>query len=89
MAWKTNVPTQTIGVTSVTQVALAERSALAVRSDGTMYAWGANQTGQLGTGDTIPHPTAVIIPNWTGVTEVAVGGWFSLAARKVPPTTES
>ena len=54
---------------------------LALRSDGTVVAWGANESGQLGNGDDAlsDRNTPVKVVNLSSVTGVAAGGYHSLA----------
>ena len=40
----------------VAQVAMGGGFTCALRRDGTLWCWGANESGQLGTGDVTPHP---------------------------------
>jgi len=69
------------GTTISTIAASSSSHSLAVTSTGTMLAWGANFTGQLGDG-TITNrstPVAVDLPAGTTVTAVATGSGHSLA----------
>ena len=54
---------------------------LALRSDGVVYAWGANGEGQLGDGTTTSRLTPVQVANLTNVTAIAAGGAHSLALK--------
>lgn len=58
---------------------------LALRSDGTVLAWGTNWQGQLGTGpDRILEGTPVVVPGLgpgSGVVAVAAGPYNSMAVR--------
>jgi alpha-tubulin suppressor-like RCC1 family protein len=54
---------------------------LALRTDGTVWAWGTNASGQVGNGDLTNHATPVQVQGLTGVTAVAAGGAHSLALR--------
>jgi hypothetical protein len=54
---------------------------LAVRSDGTVWAWGDNQYGQLGDGTRTNQSTPVRVMGLTGVTQVAAGYAHSLARQ--------
>ncbi|WP_345033827.1 hypothetical protein [Kutzneria kofuensis] len=45
----------------------------ALRSDGSVWAWGDNTYGQLGNGTTNPTTVPRRIPNLTGVTQIAAG----------------
>jgi alpha-tubulin suppressor-like RCC1 family protein len=54
---------------------------LAVRSGGTVWAWGANSFGQLGDGTTTSRSAPAQVPGLTGVTQVAGGCNHSLALR--------
>jgi alpha-tubulin suppressor-like RCC1 family protein len=76
-------PAQVTGLTGVfTQVAAGPAYSLALRSDGTVWAWGDNQFGQLGNGTTGPDavtPGRVAVLN--GVTRISAGYGFALALR--------
>ncbi|GEM_PF-2277589 len=54
---------------------------LALRRDGTLWSWGANRSGQLGSGVTnrIPNMLPTEVRGLRGVTAMAAGGSFSLA----------
>jgi alpha-tubulin suppressor-like RCC1 family protein len=75
-------PQQVINLTDVDQVAAGFLHVLAL-SQGTVYAWGSNTSGQLGVGktgdelyeDPTPHPVIGL----TDVVQVAAGGYQSLA----------
>ena len=74
-------------LTDVVDVAAGQHHTLALKSDGTLYAWGANGDGQLGIGSNDDHtiPYQVHGPDdvgyLTGIIEVAAGQYFSLALR--------
>jgi alpha-tubulin suppressor-like RCC1 family protein len=76
-------PVQVKGLTGViTQVAVGEGFSLALRSDGTVWAWGRNDHGQLGRGIITSEgvaPARVAVLN--RVTEIAAGRRFGLALR--------
>jgi alpha-tubulin suppressor-like RCC1 family protein len=54
---------------------------LAVDASGTLWAWGANRSGQLGDGTTGERSSPVAIPAEGDVIGIAAGGCFSLALR--------
>jgi len=71
------------GVT-LTQVAAGGLHSLAVGSDGNVYAWGYNSSGQLGDGSTTDRTTPVLVsggamPSAVTPTQVAAGWSHSLA----------
>jgi alpha-tubulin suppressor-like RCC1 family protein len=78
-----STPVQVRGLTGViTQVAAGEQFSLALRSDGTVWAWGRNDHGQLGRGTTssgelVPARVAVL----NRVTKISAGRDFALALR--------
>ncbi|MFZ5774640.1 MAG: RCC1 domain-containing protein [Thermodesulfobacteriota bacterium] len=54
---------------------------LALKNDGTVWAWGANSDGQLGDGTTTQRTTPVQVSGLTNVMAIAAGGDFSLALK--------
>ncbi len=54
---------------------------LALKPDGTVWAWGSNLSGQLGDGTTTNRTTRVQVSGLTGIVDVACGGGHSLALR--------
>ena len=58
-----------------------EGSGYAVKSDGSLWAWGNNSGAQLGNGSTTSTSSPVRVPLLTGVTQVAAGGEYALALR--------
>lgn len=75
-------PVQASGLTDVIAIAtggVGWGHSLAVKSDGTVWAWGDNRYGQLGN-DTMSRTTVPVqVPGLTGVTAVSAGGAHSLA----------
>ena len=66
-------PAPVAGLTNFTAIA-AHDHMLAVRQDGTVWAWGFNGNGQLGVGTTASSLLPVQIPALSGVKSVAAGG---------------
>jgi alpha-tubulin suppressor-like RCC1 family protein len=64
-------------------VAAGTGHSLAITTTGKLFAWGANDYGQLGVGDTALRgaPTAVPLPAGPGLSAVSAGTSFSLAVR--------
>jgi alpha-tubulin suppressor-like RCC1 family protein len=62
-------------------VAAGGTHSLAVRTDGTVLAWGANGNGQLGNGSTTNSSVPVQVSGLTGVVAVAAGTSYSAALR--------
>lgn len=46
---------------------------------GSVYCWGANESGQLGTGDTKEASSPTVVSSFTGAKRVAAGGAFGCA----------
>ena len=74
-------PVQVSGLTGATQVAAGGYHALAVKSDGTVWAWGFNAWGQLGDGTNDDRSTPVQVSGLTGVTQVAGSNLSSVAVK--------
>ncbi len=74
------VPVPVSGVSGVTSVA-ARAHVLAVKNDGTVWAWGSNYTGQLGDGTTTHRNAPVPVAGLSGVKSAAVGASHSLAVK--------
>jgi alpha-tubulin suppressor-like RCC1 family protein len=68
----------------VTAVAAGDRHTLAVKADGTLWAWGSNGSGQLGTGGTSlqPQTTPVqVVQVGNGLASVAAGSFHTVAVK--------
>jgi alpha-tubulin suppressor-like RCC1 family protein len=64
---------------SVTAIMGGEHDNLALRTDGTLWAWGANFVGQLGTGNYTDTETPVQVTSLISVTKLGGRGYHSLA----------
>ncbi len=67
------------GLEAVTAVAAGPEHALALRENGTVWAWGDNAAGQLGDGSTESHDEPVQVKGLEHVVAIAAGDEFSLA----------
>jgi alpha-tubulin suppressor-like RCC1 family protein len=73
-------PVETTGMDSgITQVSAGANHVLALKSNGTVLAWGDNTQGELGTGSTASVTGKVQVSGLGGVTQVSAGAGFSLA----------
>ncbi|MGE5579277.1 MAG: fibronectin type III domain-containing protein [Bacillota bacterium] len=70
-----------VTVLDVTGVASGNNHNLALRGDGTVWAWGYNDDGQLGDGTTIQRTSPVQVSGLTGVIAIAAGDEHSLALK--------
>jgi alpha-tubulin suppressor-like RCC1 family protein len=75
-----DTPVQVAGLTGVTQVAAGTNFDLALRSDGTVWAWGQNEDGQLGNGTTNDSAVPVQVTGLSRVTQIAAGYDSAMAA---------
>jgi len=90
-----STPVQVVGVgglgflTNIVAVAAGDNYSMALKNDGTVYAWGDNQFGELGIGsaDRLPHitPNQVIGPGGTGfltgVTQISAAQQHASAVK--------
>ena len=74
-------PAAITGLTGVIQVVGGSEAGFALRSDGTVYAWGSNTYGELGLGDTTRRATPVQVPGLFGVTSLAAGQYTTYAVK--------
>lgn len=74
-------PRRVAGIDAVTQIAGGSKHMLALKSDGTVWVWGANRSSQLGLGDTDPRASPTRVPSLTGVTRVHAGAAMSAARQ--------
>lgn len=65
------VPLRVSGLTGVVEVAVGTWAGYALKSDGTVWAWGDDNYGQLGAGRGIPSNVPVQVYGLTGVTAIA------------------
>jgi alpha-tubulin suppressor-like RCC1 family protein len=64
-------------------ISAGERHSLALKEDGTVWTWGSNEVGQLGTGRwNIDSTTPVRAYDLSGVTAISAGAYHSLALRE-------
>jgi alpha-tubulin suppressor-like RCC1 family protein len=76
------VPVQAVLLPGVmTQVAAGQTHTLALKNDGTVWAWGYNGYGQLGDGTQTNRTTAVQVVGLTNVIAIAAGPNHSLALK--------
>src|SRR6266568_4108015 len=71
-------PARVAVLNHVTKIAAGNDFALALRSDGIVFAWGHGQSGQLGNGGTADSPVPVKIAGLARVTGIAAGWDASL-----------
>lgn len=74
-----STPETISGLSSITKIAAAGDFALALRSNGVVYAWGRNNKGQLGLGDTSSRSTPTQIPGLSGIVDIAAGDEHAIA----------
>ena len=77
-------PVNTIGAGSgITQISAGADHMVALKSDGTVLAWGDNTNGELGNGTTTPVTGPAQVTGLTGATQVAAGIRASFAVHAV------
>ncbi len=77
-------PVNTIGAGSgITRLSAGDFHVLALKSNGTVLAWGSNGSGQLGNGTTTDPAGPVQVTGLANATQVDAGARFSLAVHTV------
>jgi hypothetical protein len=74
-------PTQIPSFANVLAISAGSQFAVALKKDGTVWAWGDNTHGQLGKGDNFPSSSPLQVPGVSNIVEVACGGTHVLALR--------
>ncbi|MGJ5814093.1 RCC1-like domain-containing protein [Paludibaculum fermentans] len=74
-------PRQVPNFPGVVAVSAGYFHSLALRNDGTVWAWGSNTSGQLGNGTTNDSGVPVQVAGLSGITSIAAGRSHSLARR--------
>lgn len=78
-----STPQRVAGLSGITQIAVGtgDRDIYAVRSDGSLWAWGDNGAGELGNGTTVSHFNPIQVPGLTGISQMSAGPDYALALR--------
>ena len=75
-------PEPVSGLTNVTQIAGGREHVLALRTDGTVWAWGSNAKGQIGDGSSVlTRPQPVSVAGLNSIEAIAAGHYHSMALR--------
>jgi alpha-tubulin suppressor-like RCC1 family protein len=77
----TLMPWPVSGLSNVVAIAAGMHSSYALKSDGTVWAWGSNGMGQLGDGTFTDRLTPVQVSGLSGITAIAAG-WEHAVALK-------
>jgi len=77
-----NVPVQASNLTGVTAISGGYFHSLALKNDGTVWAWGENPNGNLGDGTNTVSNVPVHAHNLTDVISIAGCYWHSLVLKK-------
>lgn len=72
-------PVEVSGLSGVARVGAGRDHSLAVKTTGTLVAWGSNNNGQLGDGTKVNRLTPVQVDGLTGVRAAAGGYDYTVA----------
>jgi alpha-tubulin suppressor-like RCC1 family protein len=77
-----NIPVQVSGLTNVVSITAGLfHNTLALKNDGTVWAWGSNESGQLGNGTTNNSTTPLQVPGLINVASIAAGENHTVALK--------
>lgn len=68
-------------LSGVTAISAGQYHALALRSDGTVWAWGRNSNGQIGDNSTTSRAVPVQVSGLTNIVAIQAGATYSLAMK--------
>ena len=69
-----NIPVQINDLNDVVSIAVGDTHILALKSDGTVWAWGTNDRGELGNGNNINSNVPVQVSGLSDVVAIAASG---------------
>ncbi|MEI7831763.1 MAG: IPT/TIG domain-containing protein, partial [bacterium] len=75
------LPALVSGLSGITAISAGETHSLALKSDGSVWAWGNNSDGQFGNGTKTGSMIPVLVPGLTGITAISAGGSHSIALK--------
>jgi hypothetical protein len=85
---ETNLPVWVQGLSGIIAIsaapAVGPNHSLALKADGTVWAWGYNSSGQLGNGGTTNSNVPIQVPGIQGAIAIAAGGAHSVAILAAP-----
>ena len=65
----------------VTQLSAGENHSLALKKDGTLWAWGDNSYGQLGLGDTVSRYVPELVSSMSDIKHIDAGTYYTVAVK--------
>lgn len=74
-------PVQALILTGAKAISAGGWHSVALKNDGTVWAWGWNGDGQLGDGTTVDKSIPTQVPSLTNVTKIAAGTYHTLALK--------
>lgn len=74
-------PVQVTGLSNVIAISSGLQHCLALESNGTVWAWGDNECGQLGDGTTTARYVPIQVKSLSGIIAIAAGHYHSLALK--------
>jgi len=77
----TSSPVQVAGLSDVTAIAAGSSHTVALKSDGSVWAWGYNYYGQLGDGSTTNQSSPVQVAGLSDVTAIVASGEHTVALK--------
>jgi len=80
-AYAQYTPVQVNVLSGITIIAAGWAHSMALKNDGTLWAWGNNQYGQLGDGTTNDEYTPIQVSGLSGITAISAGELHSVALK--------